>query len=84
MFGVVFGVVPEFQGKGLEGAIVMAAAKVVQVGRYNEFEMNWIGNFNPKMIKVAEAAGGKIRKVHITYKYIFDQSKPFYPMKVIE
>jgi len=85
MFGVVFGVVPEFQSKGLEGAIVMAAAKVVQpMGRYTEFEMNWIGNFNPKMIKVAEAAGGKIRKVHMTFKYIFDQSKPFYPMKMIE
>jgi hypothetical protein len=63
----------------------MAAAKVVQpMTRYTEFEMNWIGNFNPKMIKVAEAAGGKIRKVHMTFKYIFDETKPFYPMKVIE
>jgi hypothetical protein len=85
MFGVVFGVVPEFQSKGLEGAIVMAAAKLIQpMGRYTEFEMNWIGDFNPKMIKVAEAAGGKVRKVHVTYRYIFDQSKPFSRMKVIE
>ncbi|MBC7450820.1 MAG: hypothetical protein H7259_04965 [Cytophagales bacterium] len=85
MFGVVFGVVPEYQSKGLEGAIVMAAAKMIQpMGRYNEFEMNWIGDFNPKMIKVAEAAGGKIRKVHATYRYIFDQTKPFSRMKMID
>lgn len=85
MFGVAFGVVPEFQGKGLEGAIVMAAARHIQpMGRYTEFEMNWIGDFNPKMMRVAESAGGNIRKVHATYRFIFDQSKPFYRMKTIE
>ncbi|MFN8416603.1 MAG: hypothetical protein U0U66_09740 [Cytophagaceae bacterium] len=85
MFGVAFGVVPEFQGKGLEGAIVMAAARHIQpMGRYTEFEMNWIGDFNPKMMRVAESAGGNIRKVHATYRFIFDQSKPFFRMKTIE
>jgi GNAT superfamily N-acetyltransferase len=85
MFGVAFGVVPEFQGKGLEGAIVMAAARHIQpMGRYTEFEMNWIGDFNPKMMHVAESAGGKVRKIHATYRYIFDRSKPFQRMKTIE
>ena len=85
MFGVAFGVIPEFQGRGLEGAIVKASAlKIQPMGRYTEFEMNWIGDFNPKMMRVAEAAGGTIRKTHITYRYIFDQSKPFKRMAVIE
>lgn len=85
MFGVVFGVVPEFQGKGLEGAIVMAAAKKVQPsGRYTDFEMNWIGSFNPKMIKICEAVGAKVIKTHVTFRYIFDQSKPFYQAKIID
>jgi hypothetical protein len=85
MFGVAFGVIPEFQGRGLEGAIVMAAAKKIQpMGRYTEFEMNWIGDFNPKMMRVAESAGGTIRKTHITYRYLFDQSKPFFRMKSID
>ncbi|WP_028978656.1 hypothetical protein [Sporocytophaga myxococcoides] len=85
MFGVVFGVVPEFQGRGLEGAIVMAAAKVIQPsGRYTDFEMNWIGSFNPKMMKICESVGSKILKTHITYRYIFDPTKEFRPAPIIE
>ena len=85
MFGVAFGVIPEFQGKGLEGAIVMAAAKVVQPAqKYTDFEMNWIGDFNPKMMHVAESAGGKICKTHITYRYLFDQSAEFKRARMIE
>ncbi len=85
MFGVAFGVIPEFQGRGLEGAIVVAAGKKIQpMGRYTEFEMNWIGDFNPKMMHVAESAGGQIRKTHITYRFLFDQNKPFVRMKTIE
>lgn len=85
MFGVAFGVIPEFQGKGLEGAIVMAAAKKIQPsGKYTDFEMNWIGSFNPKMIKICESVGAKVVKTHYTYRYIFDRSKPFYKAKVID
>ena len=85
MFGVAFGIVPAFQGKGLEGALVMAAANIVQPrARYTEFEMNWIGDFNPKMMHVAESAGGQIRKVHATYRKLFDETKPFKRCPVIE
>lgn len=79
MFGVVFGVVPSQQGKGLTGAIVKSVANLVQTDswRYQEFEMNWIGDFNPSMIKVAEEVGGDINKVHITYRYLFDRNKEF-------
>ncbi len=84
MFGVAFGVIPEFQGKGLEGAIVMAAARKIQpMGRYTEFEMNWIGDFNPKMMHVAESAGGKIKKTHITYRKLFDENALFQRAPVI-
>lgn len=85
MFGVVFGVIPEYQSKGLEGAIVMAAAKVVQPkAKYTDFEMNWIGDFNPMMMRIAESAGGKIRKTHITYRYITDPNIPFQRMPIIK
>ncbi|MFQ3576179.1 MAG: hypothetical protein SNJ77_07070 [Cytophagales bacterium] len=85
MFGVAFGVIPEFQGKGLEGAIVVAAGKKIQpMGRYDEFEMNWIGDFNPKMSHVAESAGGKVRKVHHTYRYLFDPNAVFERAPMIE
>ncbi len=79
MFGVVFGVVPDHQGKGIEGAIIEAARVLVQEEyyRYEDFEMNWIGDFNPKMIHVVEQVGGYVSKVNITYRYLFDRNKPF-------
>ncbi|HXA00513.1 MAG TPA: hypothetical protein VNW99_00915 [Cytophagaceae bacterium] len=85
MFGVAFGVIPEFQGRGLEGAIVMAAAHRIQpMARYTDFEMNWIGSFNPKMMRICESVGSKVIKTHYTYRYIFDQTKEFRQAPVIE
>jgi hypothetical protein len=78
-FGILFGVVPKHQGKGLDGAMVIAARDVLQVkyNRYDEYEMNWIGDFNPKMINVVEQVGAIICKRHATYRKLFDSSKPF-------
>jgi len=39
--------------------------------------MNWIGDFNPKMMRVAEQVGGKILKTHHTYRFLFDRNKEF-------
>ena len=79
MLGLVFGIVPEHQGKGVEGALVMATAQMVQKDypRYEDLEMNWIGDFNPKMIRVVEQVGGDIVKTHKTYRKLFDETKPF-------
>ncbi len=78
MFGVAFGIVPEHQGKGLEGFIIMAAAKIIQPkNRYDDFEMTWIGDFNQKMIHMVESIGGKKIRTYITYRKLFDESKPF-------
>ncbi|MCZ8353690.1 MAG: hypothetical protein O9340_03070 [Cyclobacteriaceae bacterium] len=83
-FGVLFGVVPEHQGKGLDGGIIMAFRKVVQEDylRYELYELNWIGDFNTKMIRVAEQVTPDIVKKHATYRLLFDSSKPFerYPI----
>ena len=78
MFGLVFGIVPEHQGKGLEGAIIKASADHIQpLNRYDYLEMNWIGDFNPSMMRVCEVLGADIIKTHITYRYLFDRSIPF-------
>lgn len=78
-FGILFGIVPQHQGKGLDGAMVLSARAVLQVKykRYDEYEMNWIGDFNPKMIIVVEQVGAHICKVHHTYRKLFDEQKPF-------
>lgn len=78
-FGILFGVVPEHQGKGADGAIIMESRRILQdqYKRYDEYEMNWIGDFNPKMINVVEQVGGIVGKRHATYRKLFDQTKPF-------
>lgn len=78
-FGILFGVVPDHQGKGVDGAMI-EAARVLWQGdykRYEDYEMNWIGDFNPKMINVVEQVGGFVSKTHITYRKLFDETKPF-------
>lgn len=84
MLGLVFGVVPEHQGKGLDGALVMATAQMVQrdYQRYPQLEMNWIGDFNRKMILVVKQVGGEIGKTHHTYRYLFDRDRPFKRMPI--
>jgi hypothetical protein len=85
MLGLVFGVAPEFQGRGVEGALVISTAKVVQGSyhRYPLLEMNWIGDFNPKMIRVVQQVGGDVMKTHATYRKLFDDSKEFKRMPIL-
>jgi hypothetical protein len=78
--GLVFGVVPEWQGKGIDAFLIAESAKVIQSDKvpYSEYEMQWIGDFNPKMINIAEGLGEVFRTRNLTtYRYIFDRTKEF-------
>lgn len=77
--GLVFGVIPEFQGKGIDSFMVVEAAKIVQPHTaYTEYEMQWIGDFNPKMLNIAESLGSTFRSRQLaTYRYLFDRTKEF-------
>ena len=78
--GIVFGVIPEWQGKGIDAFIVVESAKLIQSAAmpYTEYEMQWIGDFNPKMINVAEGLGEAFRSRNLTtYRYLFDRTKEF-------
>ncbi|MTI29544.1 hypothetical protein [Xanthovirga aplysinae] len=80
IFGLVFGVVPKHQGKGVETAIVERVRQLSENPRlfpYEDIQLNWIPDNNPKMMKVAAMMGGKIHKTHITYRMIFDETKEF-------
>ena len=84
--GLVFGVVPEHQRKGVQGALLVAYVDKAWKGYMEPFtiqEMNWIGDFNPKMIKVVEHIEGKLSKTHITYRKLFDETKPFKRVPII-
>ena len=78
--GLVFGVIPEWQGKGIDAFIVVESAKIIQSPAvpYTEYEMQWIGDFNPKMINIAESLGESFRSRNlVTYRYLFDRLKEF-------
>ncbi|MBC7408684.1 MAG: hypothetical protein H7339_09875 [Arcicella sp.] len=78
--GIIFGVVPDFQGKGIESAI---ALRFRQAGRdnphyqYDTIDMNWVGDFNPKMNRFVSQLGTSRDKEFITYRYLFDRTKEF-------
>jgi hypothetical protein len=77
--GIVFGIVPEFQGRGVDSFMINEAAHIIQPQTpYTEYEMQWIGDFNPKMINVVENFGDSFKSRQLTtYRYLFDRQKEF-------
>jgi hypothetical protein len=77
--GLVFGIVPEFQGKGVDSFMINECSFIIQPHTpYVEYEMQWIGDFNPKMMNVAENFGNTFRtRMLTTYRYLFDRNKTF-------
>ena len=76
--GLVFGIIPEFQGKGVDAFMIMEAARVIQPRhKYQDYEMMWIGDFNPKMVNIAASLGTYVSRKLATYRYLFDRDKEF-------
>ena len=76
--GLVFGVVPEHQGKGVDAFMIVEGANLLQKEKlYSDYEMQWIGDFNPKMVSIAENLDTEQSRTLCTYRYLFDRSKPF-------
>ena len=76
--GLVFGIIPEYQGKGVDGYLIMSGANVIQpANKYLDYEMQWIGDFNPKMINIAESLGTYRSRKLQTLRYLFDKEKEF-------
>jgi hypothetical protein len=94
--GLAFGIVPEFQGKGVDAYMIMEGARVIQRQAqssngewvptdpiYTDYEMQWIGEFNPKMINIAEDLGTYRSRILTTYRYLFDRTKEFKPHPIL-
>lgn len=85
MTGIVFGVAKEWQGKGLEGAlIVMGERNIVDKKLYRDTILTWIGDFNPRMLKVCENLGAENYRTLATFRYLFDRSTPFERHPIID
>ena len=85
VFGLAFGVSPEHQKKGLEGALIMAIKKQFesQESTYQKLIITWIGDFNPKMIHIVDNLGAQKYMTLKTYRKLFDSNAPFERCKTI-
>ncbi|PJR04367.1 hypothetical protein CDL10_07315 [Avrilella dinanensis] len=76
--GIVFGVTQAFQGRGIEAFMIMEGRETIRKDlNYNQYEMQWIGDFNPKMIKIAHELGATVNRKLTTYRYMIDKNIPF-------
>jgi hypothetical protein len=81
--GVLMGVIPEFQSRGIEAGIILHLVKVFErKTHYTEIEFSWVGDFNPKMRKIFISVGCLSVKQYITYRYLFDRNAEYrrYPI----
>ena len=85
VFGLAFGFAPEFQKKGLEGAIIMAVKNQFDTDsvHYKKLIITWIGDFNPKMVKIVQNLGTSKYMVLKTYRKLFDENAEFERCKTI-
>ncbi len=78
MVGIVFGVDRAYHGKGVEGAMIKYCEEhIVTLNRYQETILTWIGDFNPKMIHVAENLGASLYRKLATYRLLHNSDLPF-------
>ena len=81
IFGIIFGIAPEFHGKGVESAIMVRYWHFMmeKQTRYKTLELAWIGDFNPVMNRMIETyVCATKHKMHTTYRYLFDRTKEFH------
>ena len=80
IFGIIFGISPEFHGKGVESGIMTKFWHFLEENqsRYKTMELAWIGDFNPVMNRMIQTyVCASLHKVHVTYRYLFDREKEF-------
>lgn len=78
IFGLIFGVAPEYHGKGIESGMIYAFEQQVMALGYESLELAWMGDFNPVMMRMVENyVCARKFKMHTTYRYLFDREKEF-------
>jgi hypothetical protein len=79
------GVIPSFQRMGIESGIFYQLKQVMlKKPWYNDMEMSWVGDFNPKMNALFKSFGATHTLTHLTMRYLFDPEKKFERAAVIQ
>jgi hypothetical protein len=83
--GLVFGVVPKFQSLGIDSFLIKESSIILTKNDwYEEYEMGWAGEWNPKMVNVYKSLGAKQSRRMVTYRYWFNPEHPFEKHPVME
>jgi len=75
--GIVYGIIPEYHGTGVDYFMIVEAAKVIKAKNYVETELQWQGDFNPKILNMSRNLGAEQSRILATYRYLFDRTKEF-------
>ena len=84
--GLAFGVVPKYQSLGIDSFLIYSSALLLwDIQKYQENEMGWAADCNPKMVNIYKSLGAKPSRRMVTFRYIFDkQTHPFERHPVME
>ena len=84
--GLAFGVVPKFQSLGIDSYLIYATSLMLhELKMYNEYEMGWAADWNPKMVNIYKSLGADPSRHMVTFRHIFDTQKhPFERHPVME
>ncbi|HSV77029.1 MAG TPA: hypothetical protein VLH37_08360 [Bacteroidales bacterium] len=76
--GLVFGIVPEYRNKGIDAGMIAALKNFVSSeNKYLGAYMAWIGDYNKKMMNIAEHIGSEKVFMLTTYRYLFNPNAEF-------
>jgi GNAT superfamily N-acetyltransferase len=67
---VLMGVLPEYQGRGIEALLNQRTIEMGTLHGYKRSEISWVLESNKDMIRVAERLGAKIDKRYSMYEKI--------------
>jgi len=85
-YGVVLGIKQKYQARGIEALFFDNLIKQRlhdQHFPYENYIVTWIGDFNPKMIRMMEALGCVKTRTMVTYRVLFDENAEFERSPVI-
>ena len=67
----------------MEGALIQQISnQFIKSKKYKKIIMTWVGDFNPKMLKLIEGLGATNYQKLKTYRFLFDRNAEFerYPI----
>lgn len=84
--GLAFGVVPKYQALGIDSFLIYSCSQLLlKIKKYEEYEMGWAADWNPKMVNIYKSLGAQPSRQMITFRHIFNtQTHPFERHPVME